>query len=48
MNHMKKAAEKTRKEYPKVEDILRDIKDIYSFAGDVDNHIQSSGCSSLY
>lgn len=34
MENMKKAAEKTRKEYPKVEDILREIKDIYSYAGE--------------
>lgn len=34
MEDLKKAAEKTRKEYPKVEDVLREIKDIYSFTGD--------------
>ena len=34
MENMKKAAEKTRKEYPKVENILREIKETYSFAGE--------------
>lgn len=34
MEDMKKAADKTRREYPKVEEILKEIKDIYGFAGE--------------
>lgn len=34
MEDLKKAAEKTRKEYPKVEDVCREIKEIYSFSGE--------------
>lgn len=34
MEDLKKAADRTRKEYPLVEDILREIKDIYSYTGD--------------
>lgn len=34
MEDLKQAAEKTRKEFPKVEEILREIKDIYSFTGE--------------
>lgn len=34
MEDLKKAADKTRKDFPKVESILREIRDIYSYEGE--------------